>query len=780
MNEEINFHKELEEIKSSIHQLTRKVSELEHKYYEQPIDTLQQNKGKKEITKDLSAEASSLLRKAENEQAFTPNITQNSPKASLEEIKEKLKLPKISFINLFGAVTVVIAMVIFFKLAVDKGWIGPIARVTIGYLFGLAAIVVGEYCQKKSYTSASIGFLGLGQMALFLTTWFSERYFHLITWPLALTSYLAITALIVAQSLRYNSQAIAVFGILGGLLVPYMTSIEGYNFLFIGTYYFILTAGILFIAYKKSWKALKWISFIVNFMFLFVWALAICFSDATKRAENIDLQLSYYLPFLFIFFASYLAIACYRSLSLKNPLDGFDLSLVICTGAFSVLNALIALEGKHQAYVGIVCIFVAFIYAFICGEQLKRGIKSKKDFNTFLSIAVLFITVAIRLIVPIKFVSIAWALQAMLLAYFSHKKDLEFLKTNYLLILVIIVFRLLIVDELFSSAIDFNGIENGQGNIKKYSPFALPTISGLLSVVSFFYCLGQYEKSPLRVESNLNKDKDKNKNNSVVSLLLWAGVLFGSLVCFSREFYGFAYYSAESYLAADLHQFLLIIFVTLIVVAFCKTQLKQEHNHGKIWLINIFAGIVLLESLIHFYSITTYYTSSEALLSQITSFGLLFLLFALFILAKYLPVSSSREKLKTFMFGIGVLLIILFIRRETHLLTQSMENKDVCEMILSISYSLLALAIYVLGLLKQQKSKIWISYILFIFIGLKVYFNDLADLEQIYRGLSLLGFGSILLLCSFLEQKINLKRNTTIDSLVPLDSISQSDSQEES
>ncbi|MDX1919647.1 MAG: DUF2339 domain-containing protein [Candidatus Caenarcaniphilales bacterium] len=777
MNEESNFRKDLAELKSSINQLNHKILDLEKRYEE---SSFPEKFGTEETEKNKSSKTENLFEKLENGSASIPNIIQNLKNKDLQKTDStkigksgkpfsKLKVPKISFINLFGAITVVIAIVIFFKLAIDKGWLVATARVAIGYIFGLASLALGEYCQKKNYNSASIGFLGLGQMVLFLTTWFSERYFNLITWPVAFACYLAITALVAAQSLRYNSQAVATFGLLGGFLVPFLVTFGSQssrgNLVFVAAYYLVLAAGVLFIAYKKSWNVLKWLSFLVNFLFLFVWAFSVAFSQEADKLTNIDLQLNYYLPFLFAFFVLYLAIACYRSLSLKTPLDSFDLGLVICVGAFSVIDALIALEGKHQVYVGLACILVSFVYAFICGEQLKRGIKSKKDFNTFLTVAVFFITIAIRLIVPIKLVSIAWALQAMALAYLSSKKDLEFLKTNYLLILLIIVFRLLLVDELFSSAI----VINTAGTIKKYTPFTLPTISGLLSVVSFFYCLGQYEKS--LQESTSELEKSKPKNHSLIAFLLWAGVLFGSLFCFSREFNGLANYFFSSSAAQGFNQFLIIIFVTGIIWTFCTTQL-QTYNRSKTWLINIFCGVVVLESLNTFYNLGTY-NHSEILISQISSLGLLLLLISIFILAKYLPESSSRENLKTFMFALGILLLMLFIRREAYLATYFIKNKDIYQIILSISYSLLALAVYVWGLLKQQKSKIWISYILFLFVGFKVYFNDLADLEQIYRGLSLLGFGSILLLCSFLEQKINQQRDALLEAQ------SQRDSQED-
>ena len=66
--------------------------------------------------------------------------------------------------------------------------------------------------------------------------------------------------------------------------------------------------------------------------------------------------------------------------------------------------------------------------------------------------------------------------------------------------------------------------------------------------------------------------------------------------------------------------------------------------------------------------------------------------------------------------------------------------------------------------MQKDKPKIWIAMALFLFTGIKVYFVDLANLSQIYRGFSLLIFDSILLLAFIIEKKINQDNQKTGNS----------------
>jgi uncharacterized membrane protein len=656
-----------------------------------------------------------------------------------------------SFINVIGAFTVLLAVGILFKVAVDNGWIGPIFRLLMGFSFGALSILVGEYCQKREYKVASIGFIGLGQSILFLSTWFAKENFHFINQPTAFLAYIAITALIIAQSLRFNSQIIAILGVLGGFLAPVLASETGKgNFIIVGAYFLILVASIFYICSRTGWKAIKWLTFIVSYLFLILWCSGFSFLSAAEKAAKPDMQISVYLAFLFTFYTLYFGIAFFRSAIKGIKLNAFDITLIISNNVLALLLSLSVIPQKDHIYLGLAGLMIAAANVFVSNWLIKKSHPYQADINLFLSIAVALITISVRLIAPIKYVSIVWSIQAIILSLLAQKKDYSFLKFNFLAILFIVALRLMLVDEIFSSSI--NSITH------KYNPLGLPTISGLISIATYFFCLRQYEGQYEKLE----------KTNSILSIFLWAGILFGSLICLSREAYGFSYSFMPNELAHTLHIGLLIAFGTIITWLFCSSNSNLETNakilsKPKFVLLSIFVGFLSLMSLESIFDLVSY-SRQELLTAHLVTITLSTILLVLFILSRqYRAIQKTNQNnqesqiriFTTIIFAVGVVLLIGLIRREVYLFTYSIENRDIYQIVLSFSYSLAALGAYIWGLTQKDKPKIWIAMALFLFTGIKVYFVDLANLSQIYRGFSLLIFGSILLLASIIEQKIN-------------------------
>ncbi len=313
--------------------------------------------------------------------------------------------------------------------------------------------------------------------------------------------------------------------------------------------------------------------------------------------------------------------------------------------------------------------------------------------------------------VPVQFVSITWALEAILLAWLSSKKELYFLRFNYCFILVIIAFRLLMVDEIIHSAYSFPE--------RKYYPFNLATISGLVSVVAFFYCLKKYEVT------TITSELEKTKQNSIITLALWAGILLFSLLSFSREFHGLAQTLFPfSNFSQEFHLALLILFGSIMIWFFCKTQLKEQ-NRSKLILISCF-WVVLLMISNNIFSTLSYYKKSEIIWSHLITLILLLLLSNLFLLHKQFKY-LSLSKLPIIIFSTGIILSMLIIRREVYLFTYAQTDSEANYQIsLSILYSLLALGIYILGLLN------FFIYFVFAFGLGNLYFRFIKKTKRLY------------------------------------------------
>ncbi len=659
-----------------------------------------------------------------------------------EEIKElKIEIPKkklnINFINIFGVISIIFATVIFFKIGIDNGWFSPVLRIILAYIANIIFISFAEYFYKKDYKGLATGLFSLSHTGLFLTTWFAEKYFHLINSEIAFVLYICITALAVVQALKYNSQLIGSCGILGGLLTPILASTgntNDFSYIFTATYYLILNIGAFYFSNLKSWSFPKWLCFIATYLFLYTWSNSVSYI-------NSPFSKTYYFIFQFIYFIYYSLVACYKSYIKNLEFNNFDINLLITNSILATIFTLLILNSKYFVYFGGLCALIAFVYIYISSKLCIKNKISEKDLSIFLILSTAFLCLAIRFIVPIKFVSIAWSTLAIICAYFSNIKGFSFLRFNYLAILFIIAIRLFWVDEIFSVV---------------SSSLSLPTLSLLSSVSAYFYCLRQYE---------LNNQENKlisNKFNSFLILFLWFAVLFGSLGAITREAIALSHIYICKDLIFSIQGALILISSSLLIYLFCKTQLK-EFNLGKYLLISLFSIIVFCLSLNTLFSNSYYFSfSCPKFLYLILPLSSFLFLYIIFLLNKPFRTHNSISNM---FFTIGILVLMLCLTRESYMLSQVFfkDNYYIYQIMLSVLYSLIALGTYIHGLLNKNKFKIYLSYILLIFVGLKIYLHDMILLDMIYRAIGLLIFGFILLICSFIENYLNKKQKENLE-----------------
>ena len=422
---------ELLQIKANIFELNSKILAFEEK-----LQTIEDKKESESNEKLVRTEIQPLsTQEPETQEVKTTSTRRREPK----EEKTPSTTTKFNLINVCGAFSVLFAIGIFMKLAINKGFFPPEMRVILGYLLGSALVGIGEYCHRKNYRPAVLGFLMSGQSILFLTTWFTHSFFNFIPTSVAFAIYVLISALMVIQAIVYNSQLIASFGIFAALLVPILANVSipsNTDYIFVCSYVLTITLTVLVISHFETWQTPKWISLIGSYFYLFSWAAWITFN---KR------EISHCLAFIAGFFVLYSLVACYRSYVKHLKLDSFDLSLVIFSGILSVILALLILNKSQHIFLGIACLCASLFYVLLCGQLYKRESLEKIDFDIFLTVSVAFLCVSSYFILPSKFVTITWALLAMALARVSKIEKLNFLEFNYLLILSMISIRLTLI-----------------------------------------------------------------------------------------------------------------------------------------------------------------------------------------------------------------------------------------------------------------------------------------------------------------------------------------------
>jgi len=212
----------------------------------------------KEVITDPVAE----LRRSQVKSIYDERIkTPPQPRPSFFEQHPDLeKFIGENLVNKIGIAILVLAIGFFVKYAIDNNWVGPAGRVGIGILCG--GILIGiAHRLRNSYKAFSSVLVGGGLAVFYFTITLAYHQFHLFNQTTSFVILIVITCFAVALSLLYDKQELAVIALIGGFSSPFIVSNghANYNALFI--YLVILNAGLLVIAYYKSWRILNISSF---------------------------------------------------------------------------------------------------------------------------------------------------------------------------------------------------------------------------------------------------------------------------------------------------------------------------------------------------------------------------------------------------------------------------------------------------------------------------------------------------------------------------------------
>src|SRR6185436_10161332 len=146
------------------------------------------------------------------------------------------KLPKVEPSDLLGAralavaggVVMLLGIVFFFVLAVNRGWVGPAGRVALGGGAALFVFAGGlELRRRYGDTYSSLAAVGTGIAGGYATLLSAAALYDLIPDYAALAIAAVIASVAVATSIAWRSQLVAGFGPIGAMLVPLAVVTQG-------------------------------------------------------------------------------------------------------------------------------------------------------------------------------------------------------------------------------------------------------------------------------------------------------------------------------------------------------------------------------------------------------------------------------------------------------------------------------------------------------------------------------------------------------------------------
>lgn len=316
-----------------------------------------------------------------------------------------------------SVVAFVLGVGFFLKYSIDQNWIPIWGRIFIGIAIAGGMIITGIKVIPQHPKLFSEVLFGGAIAILYLSIYagFALDGFAFLSFQIAFVSMIVITILAGIISIRYNSLATSVFGLVGGFSTPFLINSGSESIQALIIYILILNLGVFYISFSKRWSLLNILAFILT---------SIIEISATRFADE---QFGFLLVIFSIIFVIYSIVPFIHEIKKKSI--NLDTELTVLFGANIVIYLLITAQlflsyGYEFKYFSMITIITA-LYLFYYAYRLKIKGNFTNNLYTLITakgLGLLVLTPAIMLYNG-QVLSAVWAVEATILLYVSQKSN---------------------------------------------------------------------------------------------------------------------------------------------------------------------------------------------------------------------------------------------------------------------------------------------------------------------------------------------------------------------
>ena len=319
-----------------------------------------------------------------------------------------------------GVIALFIGIAFFVKFAIDVNneWLGPTIRIVLVIIIGLIMIGAGYYWRKR-YVTFSQALDGGGIGVLYLGIFAAFAYFQILNFYLAVALLFIISGGSAALALRQNSMALAIIGILGAFLAPFLLGAfepvraggpaagTGFQIL---VYVMVVDLGVIALSTFRNWR---WFTLLA--LFGSVLAFSAWQGQYSKTATLLVSQGS--LTILFLIFVG--ATMLYHIVWRRTPRP-FDYALMLINAAVYFGMSYGLMWTHLREWMGGFSLLIALFYGGLAYAAIRRGAGDTRLGFFALGIALIFLTIA----VPVQlgnraWTTIAWAAEGTVLMWLA-------------------------------------------------------------------------------------------------------------------------------------------------------------------------------------------------------------------------------------------------------------------------------------------------------------------------------------------------------------------------
>ncbi len=638
-----------------------------------------------------------------------------------------------------GVMVLVVGIAFFLKYSFEREMIGPIGRVSMSIITGMGLLVAGVRFLEGRYHLFGQGLIGGGLATLYFSVFAATNFYQLMTPYFGFIPMVAITICAGVLAVRFDSILVAVLGIIGGFGTPIMLSTEFVNFPGLFSYMLVLGIGVLGIAIMKNWHLLNYLSFVFTYG-LFITALE-------KYYDKTDFWAV--MPFLGAFFILFSTMAFIHHLVNKTPSTLLDiLGLLINAAIFYGFSQGLISARYGEEYVAIITLLLAFFYCLHVRLFLEKKLVDRNLLFAFTGLSAFFLTVTMPLVLSREWITVSWALQALVLLWVAGKVRSEFLRLAAYLLYCLVLFRYAFLD--LPGNFSGNRIPEDM-TLWKYLPELIERL------VVFIVPAGSFLGAALLLRKSQSAFATTVSSTNDISEWMQKQrvVKFGFIAAVATAFF---YLNLEAYRTLQfIYAPLQLPTMTLIWLAVCALLLavykKTESSIFSSFFI-FFCGLAAVKLLAFDllrwdYELAHGYAGAYSIvegLFRTLDFGMIiaFCGFSYFALLGKKDLRQERAILAVL--GLALFFIYATLEIDT-LLANFLPGLRAGGV--SILWAVFGISFLITGIRKNQSNLRYCGLVLFAVVVAKIFFVDLNKLEQLYRIIAFILLGILILAGSF-------------------------------
>lgn len=373
-------------------------------------------------TPDVEEETPETIEEPVEEEQEEPAMAMEEEEEIEEYATSETNFEKYIGENLFGKIGILIFIIgigFFVKYAIDQNWINETARTLMSYAVGAGMLVLAERLHKRYHTFSSL--LAGGAFGIYyLITAIAFHYYALFSHTIAFVILCVTTIFMSAVSVLYDRKELAVTALVGGFIAPFIISTDSSSIISLQIYITILNIGMFCLAMYKKWAILPMVSFAFTYIILWGTTALGSFSDSEAVTTYPTL-----FAFATLFYVIFLLPVVFILRTQYGENTRLGLLGIITANSFMYLIYGDFLLQHFEASSDTTAYLAFFIAAvnLVIHLYLRFRVEGQDTLrNLMLGLAVTFATMGIPILFSAANVLMVWAAESVLLLWLFTKE----------------------------------------------------------------------------------------------------------------------------------------------------------------------------------------------------------------------------------------------------------------------------------------------------------------------------------------------------------------------